>query len=100
LYLADILVKQERLSEAEEMLLEVADGHRKMSAANKGEHPDRVKALDNLATCYELQYRLDEAIDTCEQAIDGLNALGGHAHPYMKKLRDKHARLSELRKAP
>ena len=71
-----------------------------MSVANKGEHPDRVKALDFLSTCYQRQYRLDEAVDMCGQAIDGLAALGGHAHPYMKRLRDKHMELCELRTAP
>ena len=100
LYLGDILIKQKRLADAEEILLEVADGHRNMSVANKGEHPDRVKALDFLSTCYQLQDKLDEAIDMCGQAIDGLAALGGHAHPYMKRLRDKHMELCELRTAP
>ena len=97
LYLGDVLVKQNRLADAEKLLVEVADGHRNTNVANNGEHPDRLKALELLSTCYQLQGRLDESLVVCGHAIEGLIALGGHAHPYMKILRDKHVILQSLR---
>ena len=95
LHLGDVLIKQQRFADAEGLLREVADGHRNMSVASKGEHPDRVKALELLSTCLELQGRLGEAIDACGNAIEALTTLGGHAHPYMKDLKDKYASLQE-----
>lgn len=86
LYLGDNLIKQERVPEAIELLIEVADGHRHMASANNGEHPDRVNALHHLSICYKMQGKLDEAVRACEEAIQGLAAVGGQAHPYMKQL--------------
>ncbi len=96
MHLGDVLIKQQRFADAERLLREVANGHGNMSVASKGEHPDRIKALELLSTCLQLQGRLDEAIDACDRAIEGLSTLGGHAHPYMKILKDKYAALKEL----
>ena len=93
LHLGDVLLKQQRFADAERLLREVADGHSNMSVARKGEHPDRVKALELLSTCLQRQGKLNEAMDACNHAIEGLKALGGHAHPYMKVLKDKYANL-------
>ena len=97
LHLGDILIKQERLTEAEQILTEVADRHQHMSVANNGEHPDRVKALDFLSTCYRLQERLDEAVSACRKAMNGLANLGGHEHPYMERLKGKYEELLKLK---
>lgn len=86
LHLGNNLITQERIPEAIELLSEVADGHRHMASANNGEHPDRVSALHHLSICYKMQGKLDEAVKACEEAIAGLTAIGGHAHPYMKQL--------------
>ena len=95
MHLGDVLLKQKRYADAEKLLREVADGHKNMSVAREGEHPDRVKALELLSTCLQFQGRLDEALDACSHAIEGLKALGGQAHPYMKVLKDKHGILQE-----
>ena len=95
LHLGGVLIKQQRFADAEWLLREVADEPRNMSVASNGGHPDRVQALELLSTCFELQGRLGEAIDACGIAIEGLTTLGGHAHPYMKDLKDKYASLQE-----
>ena len=96
LYLGDVLLKQQRFADAERLFREVADGHKKLNVAREGEYPDRLKALELLSTCLQLQGRLDEAMDACSHAIEGLKTLGGHAHPYMKVLKDKYGILQEL----
>ncbi len=98
MHLADVLIKQQRLADAERLLHEVADGLSNRIVASKGEHPDRVKVFGLLPRCFQLQGRLDEAIDACNFVIERLNTLGGHAHPYMKVLKDKYTILQELRK--
>ena len=97
MHLGDVLIKQRRLVDAETLLREVADGHSNRIIASEGEHPDRVKVYELLSTCFQLQFKLDEAIDACESAVERLNTLGGHAHPYMKVLKDKYTILQGLR---
>ena len=89
LYLSETLIRQEYYNEAEETLLGLAEGYQTIRTNNKGEHPDRVRSLDLLSTCCQLQGRMDEAIDFCNQAVTGLEALHGHAHPYMTRLKEK-----------
>lgn len=96
LHLGDILIKRERYPEAEKLLIEVADGHRRLVLANDGEYPDRCKALDDLSKIYRLQGRLDEAVEKCREAIHGLQVLGGHAHPFMKQLQAQYNDLVKL----
>ena len=100
LHLGDILLRQERVTEAIELLVEVADGHRHMASANNGEHPDRVSALHHLCICYRKQGKLDEAVKACEEAIQGLAAIGGHSHPYMNQLKGILEELVGLRVKP
>ena len=87
LHLGRNLIEQKRLPEAMELLIEVADGHRHAASANKGEHPDRVTALHHMSICYKMQGKFDDAVKACEEAIRGLAAIGGEAHPYMKLLK-------------
>lgn len=99
LHLGHILIRQGRIPEAIEVLIEVADGHRHTASANNGEHPDRVAALHHLSICYKKQGRLDEAVKACEEAIQGLATIGGHAHPYMTQLLEILEGLIGLRTA-
>ena len=92
-HMGTLFVRQERIPEAIGMLIEAADGHRHMASANNGEHHDRVSALHHLALCQIHQGKLDEAVRACEEAVQGLTAIGGHAHPYMQQLNEV---LSEL----
>lgn len=97
LYLGEILIKQEYFQEAAELLTQVADMYRRTGAADNGEHPDRVRALGYLSRCFELQGNFEEAICTSDEAIKGLEALGGHFHPYMSKLKGNREALIESR---
>lgn len=99
LHLGHNLIRQERLPEAMELFVEVADGHRHMASANNGEHPDRVSALHHLSICYRLQGKKDEAVNACEEVIRGLAAIGGQAHPYMVQLAGILEDLTGLRTA-
>ena len=99
LHLGRNLINQERLSEAMELLIEVADGHRHAASANKGEHPDRVCALHHMAICYRMQRKFDDAVKVCEEGIRGLAAIDGEAHPYMKYLKSFLEELQTLQAA-
>ena len=100
LHLGRNLVRQERVPEAIRLLNEVADGHRHTGSANKGEHPDRVSALHHLSVCYKMQGNFVLAVNACEEAIRGLAAIGGEAHPYMKQLEGILQELQKIQGAP
>lgn len=100
LHLGRNLVRQERVPEAIELLNEVADGHRHSGSANQGEHPDRISALHHLSICYKLQGNLALAVTACEEALGGLAAIGGEAHPYMKQLEGVLQELQQIQSAP
>ena len=100
LHLGQILIRQGRVLEAIESLSDVADGFKQVASANKGEHPDRVSALHYLSTCYKMLGNFEKAKKTCEEAIQGLAAIGGQAHPYMKQLESILEDLQRLATAP
>ena len=86
LHLGHNLLKQERIPEAIELLVEVADGYQRTGSTNECEHPDRITALHHLCVCYKMQGKIAQAVETCEEAIGRLAAIGGETHPYMKQL--------------
>lgn len=99
LHLGRNLVRQERVPEAIRLLIEVVDGHRHTGSANKGEHPDRVSALHHLSVCYKMQGNFVLAVNACEEAIGGMAAIGGEAHPYMKQLEGILQELQKIQNA-
>ena len=86
LHLGHNLLRQERIPEAIELLVEVAEGYKRTGSTNAGEHPDRVTALHHLCVCYKMQGKTVQAVETCEEAMGRLAAIGGETHPYMKEL--------------
>ena len=86
-HLGHNLLRQERIPEAIELLVEVADGYQRTGSTNEGEHPDRITALHHLCVCYKMQGKIAQAVETCEEAIGRLNAVSGETHPYMKQLK-------------
>ena len=94
LHLGHNLLRQERIPEAIELLIEVAAGYQRTGSTNEGEHPDRITALHHLCVCYKMQGKIAQAVETCEEAIRRLTAIGGQTHPYMKQLQGI---LEELR---
>ena len=99
LHLGHNLLRQERIPEAIELLIDVADGYRRTGSTNDGEHPDRVTALHHLCVCYKMQGKFAQAVETCEEAIGRLAAIGNEDHPYMKQLEGMLEELQEPRTA-
>ena len=99
LHLGQNLIRQGRVPEAIELLIEVANSHRLTGSASKGEHPDRLSALHHLSVCYKMQGNFVLAVKTCEEAIKGLAAIGGEAHPYMKQLKGILEGLQKMQNA-
>ena len=99
LHLGHNLMRQGRISEAIELLIEAADSGRHIASANNGEHPDRIGSLHQLSHCYKIQGKFDEAVKACEEAIHGLAAIGGQGHPYMMHLEGLLEELQSLRTA-
>jgi len=101
---AQVLVRQKRYDEAEEVFTKVIERQRYVSAAREdGDHPDRIFALWHLVQCYELHGKIDDAISKVaelEQAIKTIGGQGlGELHPFAKKLQRKRTQLEAAKKA-
>ena len=96
--LGKVLVRQRRYSEAEKVLEDVTKPSRyEASAREGGEHPDRLFAIWYTVECYQLQGKIQGAIELCTTILQGLRTLGGEQHP-LARLVEK--RLLELREQP
>lgn len=98
-HLGHNLLRQERIPEAIELLVEVADGYQRTGSTNDGEHPDRITALHHLCVCYKKQGKIEQAVKTCEEAIGRLTVISGETHPYMKQLKGIREELRTSRTA-
>ncbi|KAF8851073.1 TPR-like protein [Acephala macrosclerotiorum] len=103
---AQVLVKQERYDEAEEVFLKVVEKQRYASAARQdGDHPDRILALWYLVLCYELHGKLDDALARVDELDLVVATIGGEGlgklHPFQKRLDAKREELecSKLKSA-
>ncbi|KAL9034188.1 MAG: hypothetical protein Q9180_005546, partial [Flavoplaca navasiana] len=97
-HLAQILVRQSRFDEAEDMFTDVVQRQRyEASARDDGEHPDRIGALWFLTLCYQAHGNVDDALRVCKELIEAVSTIGGQGlgllHPFAKKL---HQRCEEL----
>ncbi|KAL9103669.1 MAG: hypothetical protein Q9187_008982 [Circinaria calcarea] len=95
-HLAQVLVRQERYGEAEDIFTDVIQRQRYKSAARDGEHPDRIIAMWYLLRCYQAQGKFSDAIRMCDEISDGLSTIGGHGHPFAKRLLDRRKELLDL----
>ncbi|KAK9442360.1 tetratricopeptide repeat domain-containing protein [Metarhizium brunneum] len=93
--LACILMQQDRLTEAEEMLRQVTEKQKSMESRRGNYHPDRLGALIDLARCCYLQGKIAESIRTCEEALQGFTSISIQEHPLASLL--KAAREQMLR---
>lgn len=98
-HLAQVLVRQERYGEAEDIFTDVIQRQRYKSAARDGEHPDRIIAMWYLLQCYQAQGKFGDAIRMCDEISDGLSTIGGHGHPFAKRLLDRRNELLDLQGA-
>lgn len=90
-HLAQVLVRQKRYQEAEDMLLDIIQRHRYGSAArDDGEHPDRIFAMRYLLNCYMAHEKFRDALDICDQIQEAIRTIGGQGlglvHPIAKWL--------------
>ena len=97
LHLGHVLLRMERYEEAENLLVEAAEGHQRRSELNGGDHFDHHKALGHLSTCFKMQRKRDEAAERCQEAIRGLALLGFDDHPFMEQLRSLNEELTGSR---
>lgn len=77
-HLAQVLVRQKRYDEAEDMLLDVIQRHHYGSAArDDGEHPDRIFAMRYLLMCYKEHGKFKDALNLCDQIKEAISTIGG-----------------------
>lgn len=77
-HLAQVLVRQKRYDEAEDMFLDVIQRHRYGSAArDDGEHPDRIFGMRYLLMCYKEHGKLEDALIICDQIQEAISTIGG-----------------------
>jgi tetratricopeptide (TPR) repeat protein len=96
--LAQVLARQKRYKEAEEIFRYILEPQRYATSARqeghvKGDHPDRIFAMFCFVEFYEQQGKIQEAISTCE---DLAQVLRKSVHPITDKVRDKRKKLDEL----
>ncbi|KAJ5569877.1 tetratricopeptide repeat domain-containing protein [Penicillium hispanicum] len=97
--LGTILIGQSRLAEAESTLLKVIESQRHLSSYRGDFHPDRLGAMMELARCYRLQEKLDEAIQLSDEIIEGLESISLKEHPLERKTKLQKRELMEVKRA-
>ncbi|MCJ1311555.1 hypothetical protein MMC25_005228 [Agyrium rufum] len=100
--LAQVLVKQKKYAEAEELLLLVSEKQRYKSVGRKedGDSPDRILVLWFLIECYEVQGKVDDALVTIDELERVLSTIGGQGlgklHPIAQRSAAKRAALHRV----
>ena len=79
-YLGHILILENRLPEAQDMLEKVIHEHEKI----RRDHPDKLVALAFLMQCYQRQGKLAEAQPMQTKVIEGARRLFGEGSPWEK----------------
>lgn len=97
-YLAQVIARQKRYQEAEEILITIVDKRRyKASVRADGEHTDRIQAMWLLLTCYQQQGKIEDAIRIGDELAEGVQTIGGEGlgsqHIFARRLADKRKDL-------
>ncbi|KAL8825523.1 MAG: hypothetical protein Q9170_007758 [Blastenia crenularia] len=97
-HLAQVLVRQGRLDEAEAMFKDVIQRQRyESSARDDGEHPDRIGAMWLLMNCYQKHGKVSAAIGVCDELMIAIATIGGQGlglhHPLAQRLRERRQKL-------
>jgi tetratricopeptide (TPR) repeat protein len=82
-----VLAHQSRFEESEAILLRARNKLRRISSHRGENHPDRLSAMIQLSLCYRLQGEYNEAIQLCDQIIEGLQKISVTQHPLERKTR-------------
>ena len=89
-HLAQVLVRQKRYDEAEEIFKDVIQRSRyEAGTREEGEHPDQIMAMWYAAQLHQLCGKFEEALHLLEIVSSSLSLIGGTLHPFAKKLQDK-----------
>ena len=95
-HLAQVLVAQKRLDEAEIMFQDVIDQSLyQKGLRSEGETPDHLLAVWYYAGCCQLNGKTAQAIQMLERISQGLVAIGATKHPFWQRVENK---LEELRR--
>ncbi|CZR65421.1 uncharacterized protein PAC_15321 [Phialocephala subalpina] len=99
---AQVLMKQGKFEEAEEVFVKVVEKQRYASAARTdGDHPDRILALWYLVLCYESHGRIEDAlvrVDELDRVVATIGGEGlGRLHPFQKRLDAKREELEGVK---
>ncbi|KAG7008290.1 hypothetical protein G7Y79_00006g019100 [Physcia stellaris] len=70
-----ILMQQNRLDDAEIILLEISRPSKYDTAISLGDHPDRWDALWNLVICYLRQGKINQSLCVCEELLGAVIAI-------------------------
>lgn len=103
-WLSQVLVREQRYIEAEELLTQVVQRQLYESSAREdGEHTDRIQALWLLLKCYQLGGKIEDAIRTGNELSVALSTIGGQGlgkkHVFAKILADKQDELLAAQRA-
>ncbi|KAG9251387.1 uncharacterized protein F5Z01DRAFT_278372 [Emericellopsis atlantica] len=88
------LIQQQRYDEAEAILQEVSETQKSMAARRGDFHPDRLGTLAEMARCYYLHGKMAESIETCDEAIRGLQSISKPGVEHALSAQLKMARAS------
>lgn len=82
------LTHQKRFEEAEKILKDVAQTQKYMASRRGDYHPDRIATLIELARCYHLQGKVRQSMQTCDEALRGLQEISrpGKVHLFTEQL--------------
>jgi tetratricopeptide (TPR) repeat protein len=97
--LGSIRIAQNRLDEAEEILIDVAARQNVTLQDGTDMHPDRLGTLAELAKCYRLQGKFEASIIRCDEALKGYEARDHADHPLARNARVAKQRLADHLKA-
>ncbi|KAL8942140.1 MAG: hypothetical protein Q9216_001825 [Gyalolechia sp. 2 TL-2023] len=100
-HLGNVLVRQGRLDDAEQLFLDAIQRQRYASSArDDGEHPDRIAALFYLLRCRERQGKIGDAMAVWGELWEAVSTIGGQGlgllHPFAKQLEGKREELKRL----
>ena len=97
-HLGQVLVRQKRYVEAETMFHDLMQLEKyQIVAREEGEHVDRIVAMVSLLRCYEIQGKVEDALQMCEKISRRIMVIDGLAHPLAQVIEDKRRELEAMR---
>ncbi|KAL9109662.1 MAG: hypothetical protein Q9227_005700 [Pyrenula ochraceoflavens] len=94
--LATIRIRQQRYDEAEKILLETIERQSSLTVSRGKYHPDRIMSTISLSECYKLQGRIEDSLAACDEALLGMEDIGGQYHQMYKNAQEERKALVEL----